>query len=71
MITKVNMTNADITGSDDVGGIVARLYNQLTNSYIGGTINGGSSTGRIVGYSNTTASPLALRRYGMLQTDLT
>ncbi len=54
VITNFRVTNANITGVDDVGGLVARLYNQLTDAYFSGTIDGNRRAGGAAGFSDGT-----------------
>ncbi len=54
VITNFRVTNANITGVDDVGGLVARLYDQLSEAYFSGTINGTRRAGGAAGFSDGT-----------------
>ena len=52
VLTNIKLLNSDITGSADTGGIVARLYSALTQSYSkNSSVTGGIATGGITGVS--------------------
>lgn len=60
VITDFRMTNSNITGSADTGGVVARLYSSMSQVYFGGSVSGGEQTGGAAGFADSTSSVTAL-----------
>ena len=53
-IANVGLQNIDITGDNDVGGLVASNNGTITNSYAMGTVSGDDGVGSLVGSNNGT-----------------
>ncbi len=56
-IENLGVTDANITGNNDVGGLVGYNYNgTINNSYLQGSVNGNIKVGGLVGYNRGTIS---------------
>jgi Secretion system C-terminal sorting domain/The GLUG motif len=55
-IDNLGVTNAQITGSQYVGGVVGYSQGPITNCYVTGTVTGNSENGGVVGYNGGTTS---------------
>ena len=49
-IRNVGLINVDITGKDNVGGIMGSLWGDIRNSYVTGSIKGNNNVGGLVGH---------------------
>ena len=50
-ITNVGLLNVDITGQNNVGGLVGTNFSTMTSSYATGTISGNSQVGGLIGFN--------------------
>ncbi|MBR4152436.1 MAG: hypothetical protein IKT98_05700, partial [Selenomonadaceae bacterium] len=51
-IQNVTLTNVNVTGRDEIGGLVGKNYGSITNCTLSGTVSGTSLVGGLVGSNN-------------------